>query len=99
MSSDLKRLSNLFLTLAVIIGCICFRIMVWKPIYKWLAFDRDRTFEFLSIDTYLLLFIPIFFASIGITIRKIGEEIFIIDKHLRDRIRELEEQLQQQINE
>ena len=97
MSSDLKRLSNLFLTLAVIIGCICFVIMVWTPIYDWLALDT--TFEFLSIDTYLLLFIPIFFASIGITIRKIGEEIFIIDKHLRDRIRELEEKLQQQINE
>ena len=97
MSSDLKRLSNLFLTLAVIIGCICFVIMVWNPIYDWLA--RDTTFEFLSIDTYLLIFIPIFFASIGITIRRIGEEIFIIDKHLRDRIRELEEQLQQQINE
>lgn len=71
--------------------------MVWNPIYDWLA--RDTTFEFLSIDTYLLLFIPIFFASIGITIRRIGEEIFIIDKHLRDRIRELEEQLQKQINE
>ncbi|CVI68364.1 hypothetical protein NDGK_01189 [Clostridiales bacterium CHKCI001] len=97
MSSDLKKLSNLFIALAVISGCICFVIMVWIPLSDWLVFGG--TFEFLSMDTYLLIFIPIFFTSIGITIRRITEQISIMDKHLKDRIKELEEQLQKQINE
>lgn len=111
LSSDLKRLSNLFI-IFTIISCI-FSFFILRPYLIYRLELKGMGLFFI----YLAIVPPILFVSAAIIIRRIaeqisivdnhlkqrlkevGEEIFIIDKHLRDRIRELEEQLQQQINE
>ena len=96
MSSDLKRLSNLFIIFTIISCIFSFFILRTYLIYR---FDRLELQGMGLFFIYLAIIPPILFVSAAIIIRRIAEQISIVDNHLKQRLKELEEQLQKQINE
>lgn len=91
MFSELEKLSNLFIVLAVISGVgSVFSFILLHDYWHLLQTDFK---PFFFICGYLSVSLPVIFAALAVTVKKIVREMRVKDNYISERIRKLEAQL------